>query len=242
MKFCKETKLDKVKAVTKNLALTFKPEEAICSIAIHPFVDNMYWYEKQFFKKCPIEECYLGDDDTYHEWFEDFCKKVNKAEDITRVYMFWRDPWKLTFMKLCGKYLSSEDYAEYLSDAWVTEENPNMDVNVTRKEAIKMFKSCDKKFLMTKEDYEYYKNLPEEITIWRGVGYRRIELGLSWTDDEEKAKWFMNRWKSSDKDNERKLLQVTTNKKNVIAYFNTRDEREILLDVFAVQDKIEKIL
>jgi len=241
-RFVRKTNLEEIKETTKRMALIMSPKETMLQIAIHPFVDNMYWYEKQFYKKCPMDECYLGDDKIYHEWYENFCSKVDKAEDLTRVYMFWRDPWKLTFMKYCGKYLSAKDYAELLADAWVTEENPNMDVNVSRKEAIKMFNSCDKKLLMEKEDYEYYMNLPDEITIWRGVGYHRIDLGLSWTDDEDKAKWFMNRWKSSDKYNTRQLLQVTTNKKNVIAYFNTRDEKEILLDVFAVKDKIKRII
>lgn len=94
---------------------------------------------------------------------------------------------------------------------------------------------------MTEEDYLYYNNLPSEIEVFRGVSKGRVELGLSWTDNREKAIWFMERFKGK-KMGEQKLLKATIRKDDVLAYFNTRNEQEIVVDVFAIQDKIERII
>jgi hypothetical protein len=227
-----ETNLCMIKNATKAIARAVPPQDTgFGDIVIHPFVSSSLWFDS--IEKEPLN---LLEEESYNIWLEQFDKVVDKAS-LRFVYMQWRDPWKLTFMKFCGEYLSEQDYAEYLADAWVTEENPNMDSNVSRKEAIKMFKSCKKQYLMTAEDYEYYNHLPNEVELYRGVSKGRIKLGLSWTNDKDKAKWFMNRWES----NSNCLLKVKVQKKDIIAYFNTRNEKECLLDVFKYQNKIKEV-
>ena len=226
-----QTDLQMIKETTKTMARTVIPESTgFADIIIHPFLSTSLWMNDTHQVINLIEE------DNYNIWLAEFDKVVDKC-NLPLVYMQWRDPRKLTFMKFCGEYLSEKEYAEYLADAWVTEENPNMDSNVSRKEAIKMFKSCNKQYLMTEEDYEYYKRLPNEVELYRGVSRGRIKLGLSWTDDKEKAKWFMNRWES----NSNCLLKVKAQKKDIIAYFDTRNEKECLLDVFKYQKKIKEV-
>ena len=163
-----------------------------------------------------------------------------KEADLIRLYMLIREPYKLLWVKLCKDYLSSQDFAYYLYDAWITEDNPNMDVNVSRKESIEMFRSVDKKQLMTEADYEYYSNLPDKLTIWRGVSPKRIKLGLSWTDDYEKAVWFQHRFENQTGTKGR-LFQVETPKKHILAYLNARGESELVTDVFKVQKKIVEV-
>lgn len=240
-----ETDLKSVKAITKSIARIVTPtpagEGVFSTIAIHPFIESMFWFERAYKDGNDLTDYLFTKDGLYDEWIEEFSKMVDNRKDLTSVYILWRTPWKLTFMKMCGEYLSEKDYAEYLADAWVVEENPNMDVNVSREEAIEMFKSVKKHYLMDKEDLEYWKKLPEEVELWRGVSKRRVDLGLSWTDDREKAEWFMNRFKESS-EGEMKLLKVVAPKKHCIAYFNTRGEKEVLLDVFAIEDKIERVM
>ena len=239
----KTTNLEEIKQMTKAVA-TIKPQpagEGILSLfTIHPILHNNFWFEKMVADGNNDTEAYSFDKpDIFTAWQKDFNRRVDKCNDLGRLYMLWQDPYKMTFMKLCGDFLSPKDYAEYLTESWVTEENPNMDVNVSRREALKMFRKAKKHYLMDKEDLEYWKNLPETITVWRGVSKGRIDLGLSWTDDKSKAEWFRSRF--VDAENQGKLLEVTTSKSNVIAYFNTRGEQEILLDVFAVQNQIHVI-
>lgn len=260
----KKTNLAEIKANTKALARCVKVEPLDCVggelMTNHPFTDSVFWDKKWFelMQKYPdnedirninesnissdlVKSIDLKNEDTYNEWLKEFDKKVDKIDKLALLYHLYRTPYKLLFVKFNEYALSEKDLAEYMADAWVTEENPNMDCNVSREESLEIFKKCNKKHLMTEEDYEYYKNLPEEITVWRGVGKGRIKLGLSWTDNQDKAEWFMNRWKAR-KDGESMMLRATVKKENVIAYFNTRGEQEILLDVFACEKKIERIL
>lgn len=238
----KETNLENVKEMTKLIAKTCPPKDANCfGIAIHPFVDNTVWFARMLKEGLSQEECNLLNPKVYRQWIKEFSKIIDSCNSLSSVYMYWRTPWKLTFMKYCGEFLSEKDYAEYLVNAWTSEENPNMDSNVSRKEAIKMFKSCKKEYLMSNEEKRYFDSLPEQITVYRGVGKNRIPLGLSWTDNKEVAIWFANRWKSENDKSAPKILTATVDKKNVIAYFDSRGEKELLLDVYSCKKQIAEL-
>lgn len=225
-----ETDIKQIREMSKAIARAVPIEDTgLCGIVIHPFITNTTAYIGGKFLN-------LFDDNNMELMFTEFDTIIDSC-DLPGLYMQWRDPWKLTFMKYCGDYLSEKDFAHLLAESWVTEENPNMDVNVSRKEVLKMFKKCKKEYLMDEKDLDYYNNLPEKVTLYRGVSKGRIPLGLSWTDDKATAEWFMNRWQ--DKDN--CLLKVVADKKDIIAYFNTRDEKECVLDVFKYSKKISNI-
>lgn len=254
----KITRLEEVKANAKALARCVDVKVAVGKdgktlpvIESHPFIDNQIWVEKWFelTKEKPgltqeelMKVADLTKEDVYKKWLEVFDKRIDSLDSALGVYMMYRDPYKLLFMKYNKDYLSDRDFAEFLANAWVTEDNPNMDVNVSRRESLSMFKKAKKEYLMEEDDYKYYQSLPDTLTLYRGVGLGRVELGLSWTDDEEKAKWFMHRWELTEEDEEIKLLKAVVPKKYAIAYFNTRNEKEVLLDVFAAKNYIERIL
>lgn len=175
------------------------------------------------------------------EKFEEYCKGIEKViddenTDLYHVYALLRAPYRLTFLKYCEPFLSSEDLAKLFADAWVSTENPNQDVNCSIRYLIKMFKRCDKKHLMTEEDYKVYEQLPETFTIYRGVAVDRNPKGISFTQNLSTAKWFAHRF---DREDKKGYIQVATaNKKNVLAYFNTRDEDEIVYDNTKLQFSI----
>ena len=199
----------------------------------------------------PIEECpflvshpifdsnvmTFRDDDKVYELLNpedlsyvqnEFKKRVNNY-DLLGCYMLVRTPYKLTFIKYAMDYMSLEDFSHLLADAWVAEENPNQDVNCSIPFIIKLFRKSDKSILMTQEDYEVYKNLPESIRVYRGVAVGRNPKGLSWTNNLEKARWFSNRFNNK---NEVGYIQtVIVNKKDILAYFNTRNEDELVCDI-----------
>lgn len=233
MRFVKETDLENIKYMTKIINRTVKIIDTKTIIISHPFLSSIIWYDGKNFNN--IFETGV------EKWFKHFDKIVDNCESLDRLYMLYNSAWKLTFMKFCSSYMSKKDFSEYMADSWVIEDNPNMDCNLSLNEAIKYFKAADKKYLMTDSDYKYYCSLPDELEIYRGVSKGRAKYGLSWTEDIEKAKWFMNRFSNYCDDNDKLLLRVRIKKENVIAYFNTRNEKEILLDVFAVKDKIEII-
>ena len=162
---------------------------------------------------------------------------VIKKSDLSGCYLMIQTAWKMTWFKFCSPYMSTKDFAEYLKQSWQQEENPNQDVNVSCREAIKYFKKANKKYLMEPEDKAYYDSLPDPLTVYRGVSPGREKYGLSWTDDKEKAEWFKARFEHNEPGI---LLTATIPKKHAICYINDRDEKEIVVDVNAIKDRIQE--
>lgn len=146
--------------------------------------------------------------------------------DLYRIYILIRKSYRLAFIKYCEPYLSEKDLAELFADAWVSSENPNQDANCPIPYLIKMFKKCDKQYLMQEKDYKVYQSLPDTFTIYRGVAVNRNPNGLSWTQNLKTAKWFAHRF---DTIKDKGYIQTAIAKKeDVLAYFNTRNEDEIV--------------
>lgn len=154
---------------------------------------------------------------------------IRKARNPIHVYLTIRKSYRLAFLRFARPYLSQKDFSELLADAWVTSENPNDDVNVPISMLIKWFRKADKKALMVDDDFKVYSELPQEFRIYRGVSVGRVEKGLSWTCNLSTAEWFRKRFEE-DKD-EGYILTALVNKDDVLAYFNTRGEDEIVADV-----------
>jgi len=108
--------------------------------------------------------------------------------------------------------------AELLSDTWTLIEQPS----VNMKHWVKLFKYFKKRkeLLMTEEELEFFNNLPEEITIYRGSEYIK---GISWTLSKEKAEWFAKRFEINGK-----VFEKTVNKSDCLCYLNHREEQEII--------------
>lgn len=172
-------------------------------------------------------------------WKDMMSKKIEKA-DLIHLYMFLNKPWRITWLKFAEPYLSDKDFAEYLADAYVSEEMPNLNPNVPISEMIKWFKKADKKSLMAEEDYEIWSNLPDEVTLYRGVSHVGTEKAISWCLKLETAEWFANRFASED--SPAKIYQVTVPKKYCLCYFGARGENEIILDVNSVKKLIKQIV
>lgn len=219
-----ETNLDEIRQVAK-LFLHLPVKEAkgippmIC--VYHPFLTSSIVRTESGYVDIYENPEALKKYNTYME------NEIEKA-DLCRLYVLIRGSYRLTFLKYCEPYMSEQDLAEYFADAWVASENPNQDANCTIPYLVKMFKKCSKEHLMIESDYEIFKALPETFTIYRGVAVGRNPKGLSWTPSLEKAKWFAQRFDTEDK---KGYIQMATAKKeDVLAYFNTRGEDEIVYD------------
>lgn len=158
-------------------------------------------------------------------------KNIMIQTSVYNVYMIIRKSYRLTFLKFIKEHLSRKDMSELLAHAWVSSENPNQDVNVPIETSVKWFREANKKVLMTKEDYEYYNSLPQTITAYRGVAVGRNPKGLSWTCNLKTAEWFANRFNIGGKVGY--VQSVVVDKSCVLAYFNTRDEDELVLDILS---------
>lgn len=222
----KETNLDEVKNMAINfLYLPIEQDETISPFLCvhHPFITSCIVCidDKQMIDVLNNPDALKA----YRDYME---KNINNS-NLCRIYLLLRKPYRLAFIKYCEPYLSDKDLAELFADAWVSSENPNQDVNCPISYLIKIFKRCNKEFLMTPEDYDIYNSLPDTFVIYRGVGVSRNPKGLSWTRNLEKAKWFASRF---DTDKKKGYVQTGIAKKeHVLAYFNTRGEDEIVYNV-----------
>lgn len=146
-------------------------------------------------------------------------------------------PYRMLYLSLAFPYLSKKERSEIMHEVWISVENINGNINVSQIEILKMLRKCNQKYLMGQENYEAYENLPGTFTVYRGLQENAQEDGLSWTLSKDVAEWFANRF-----DNEGEIIEKMVHKTEVIAYFNDRDEEEIVLDIKKVlkREKAEK--
>jgi hypothetical protein len=103
-----------------------------------------------------------------------------------------------------------------------------------RKESKMLFQSKQpsRHSLMNDEELEIYNNLPDELTIYRGMTVEEYESGdwsISWTLDKSIADFFATKYIRNGKDyGKTKIVhEVKITKDQVIAYFET--ERELIV-------------
>lgn len=187
----KETDLQKIKEMAMNFVnlpieeIDGFPKEILVA---HPFYQSATFYlGNRVLNICEDENARKECD----QFWEQQIENSTKAE---RIFYIIRKPYMLTFFKYVEGYLSLKDFSEILPIIWTLSEDPNNDTNCSLALIKKWFAKADKKVLMSKDDYEYYQQLPDVITIYRGVSTGRNPKGLSWTDDYNKAEWFANRF------------------------------------------------
>lgn len=235
----KETDLSKIKEVSICLlnAVPVRADKDIPFIANHPYTDSPILTGKDESGKYTV--WHLTEKGDYEKWIRHMGSVIADAKDIRSLYCFVCKPYKLTFLKFAKPYMSNPDFSEYFGLAWTESENPNMDVNCNLRTLTSWFKNVDKEKLMMPSDYQKYKKLPEKMTVYRGVAVGRNPSGLSWTDNKKVADWFSHRF---DVKNETGYVQkAEISKDNVLAYFSTRNEDEIVVNTHAIKDKIQII-
>lgn len=116
-------------------------------------------------------------------------------------------------IKLCQMNWSSCDNFHHLLDEFT--------------DAFTMVRPKVKKTLL-EEDKEWFKSLPEELTIYRGCAEGK-EDGLSWTADKSVAEGFANGHRQIQVPDPR-LCFITINKYEAYFAFNGREEQEIVWD------------
>ena len=182
---------------------------------------------------CKIVDFY-NNDDNLQLVRESFLKRIKSSTNINGLYCIVRKSYRLTFLKFAEPFLSRNDMSELLADAWTTSENPNQDVNVKLSTIVKWLKNANKKVLMSEEEYEVYQSLPDKFTVYRGVADGRNPNGLSWTKNKNKAEWFSHRFDKNDSIGY--VQSAIADKKDVLAYFDSRNEDEIVIDPKTLDD------
>jgi hypothetical protein len=218
-----KTNIQKIRDIVKTLYLAVKPEIGDFGIVVHPIIPNQV-----IPKRYNGETIWLDIEKDYDEIKNIYFDIIDNS-DLWRLMILIDKPWKLTFFKYVNQYLSPKDYAEILKSCWTEEENPNQDCNVSTREAVKFFKKAKKNLIMDEDELEHYNQFENEVIVYRGVTEGHERLGLSWTDNKEKAEWFRDRFEHLGRGGY--LLQAKIKKKDILCYLNCRDEQEVVVDI-----------
>lgn len=223
------TDLDNIKETSKLICLSVPIEPLLGGIITsHPFTNTCNWYNSE-----TGEWLDLTNKDGFNKWTKDLFEYIDEAESVWEIYFMVNAPYKLTMIKYWKDDLCLEDFTKLFKDAWILSENPNDDINVPVDMLIQWFKKTDKRILMNNEELEVYNSLPDEFTIYRGVGRKSKRNGISWTRNKEIAEWFMSRWE----DEGGYMLMAIVKKENCLAYINARNEEEIIVDTRYIKIK-----
>jgi hypothetical protein len=94
---------------------------------------------------------------------------------------------------------------------------------------------------MEEKEQAELATFPDKLVIFRGQGGRRgLTQGLSWTMDQSKAEWFAHRFADQGAPF---VGSGWVFKNDVFAYFNGRNESEIVVSPDSVRDvSVTKLL
>ena len=221
----KETNIPQIKETLKLLFDAVEIEPLLGGLVMqHPFSNNpiVNTMEKgivNLFEKDKEKENLIA-------WRSTVYKLIDKTDSLMGLFLLLDKNWRLTALKYTKEDMSLKDFSEMLSAAWIMAENPNGDINVSINTLIHWFRQADKHVLMDDEDYKVWEELPEEMTLYRGISQNHNPKGLSWTKNIETAEWFKNRFKNSDN----YMLKANVKKEDMICYLNSRGEDEIVVD------------
>lgn len=172
-------------------------------------------------------------EDNLERWRRDMTVAIDRAKDPFDIFVLLNKPYRLLFLKEAREYLSVGDFSQFLSEAWVTAESPNMDTNVSKRELVSMFLSADKSSLMEPEEVQALDDMEDTVTIYRGVtSYNGKDLrAMTWTLNREMAEWFAHRFGQ-----EGEVYAAQIEKVHILAYFSRRNEDEIIVDPKGLRD------
>lgn len=120
-------------------------------------------------------------------------------------------------------HLMSEPH-KLIRDVWIDSENIHENLKAWKA----LFRHLsDRHLLMNDDERKTLSALPERFCVYRGGTKRsHVMKGVSWTLNIDKAIWFAKRFNPRGKGY---LGKGFVDKKNVIAYFDSRGEEEIVV-------------
>ena len=159
---------------------------------------------------------------------------ANIMED-TKAFTLWKEQvdhlmtksYLLAFLKYTESYLSREDFSKMLADIWIRTEAPNLDPNFKQKELLDLFRDSKQEEMMTEDEIETLRSLPETVSVYRGVtSYNAGKVkALSWTLDQKVAQWFANRFGENGT-----VYEAEISKEHILALFKGRNEWEVIVE------------
>lgn len=157
-----------------------------------------------------------------------------QAEENWQTYLYLHErPYRFDAFVEIQDYLSDEQYWELLGDIWIDSEN----IWQNGQEWVDLMTTEDRpsrEHIMGSSDRGLWKLLPDELTVYRGFQFDGGEESLSWTLESDRAVWFAKR--HQHKGSAAWVATGKVKKENVIAFFTGRNEAEVVVPWWEVDD------
>ena len=237
-----ETDLRKLKVLAHTfLELDIEPTKISPLVVKHPFTDNGIVGIRKEDGNITVADL-TSDPTSLRVWREQCGRLIDNAEKPFEIFQMITNPYKLAFLKHAAPFLSEQDTALFLSQAWIIAEAPNSDPNLTKRELLTLFRSVDPQRLMDEEEYGVFRGLDDVVTVYRGVtSYNAKNVkALSWTLNRDTAEWFAHRYGEDGT-----VYEAQIEKKHICAVFLGRNEAEVIVepkhlrDISPVQEQSE---
>lgn len=226
----KNTDIDKVRSVAITFAyLPIEANSKIPFFVSHPFIDSSMTILPG--KNGP-ELVNLLEGDGEERFKSKIVQILKKTETVAGFLLMISKPYLFTFLDHIKYYLNNKDLAVCLRYVWKNSEYANSCSVFTKKQLLSLFRKSSKESLMDKDELQALKEMPEQITVYRGVtSVNSKDLKVfSWTLSQERARWFAERFENKIQD----VFQAELPKDGVLAYFS--DEEEIIANPFALEN------
>ena len=140
-------------------------------------------------------------------------------------YVFLHEkPYRVEALKTLKDKIDQKTWAHLCRSVWIESENLWASSDFWFYELQELKKS--EHFMNEKNKSDLNKKFEgkERVKVYRGCTDIN-KRGYSWTFDQSKAEWFSTRFS-----NEPVVLVLMVARENVVAYFNQRNEKEVILD------------
>lgn len=222
-----ETDLTALKSLAHTfLYLEIQPTKMSPLVVKHPFTDSGITAIRDENNSIQPADL-LNNQQALDCWRGQMAQNIQEAESSNQLFYMVTKSYRLAFLKYAAGYLSERDAASALNFVWTTSEAPNSDPNLSRRELLALFRSVSPSLLMDKEELQVYEELPDLVTVYRGVTPYNAKMvkGLSWTLDRDTAEWFAHRYRSHGQ-----VYQAQIEKAHIHAIFLGRNEAEVIVD------------
>jgi hypothetical protein len=152
--------------------------------------------------------------------------EAQKAGDWRRYVFMHERPFRFNALQAVqDKFINGEDYWRVVGNVWTDSENIYQHFAAWKR----LWGSdlAGRQAMMDEDELEELAAMPEILTVYRGFELKSAQRGLSWTTNRDKAVWFAKRLREPRQKS--LVAQATVQKKDVLAYFNGRNENEVVV-------------
>lgn len=113
--------------------------------------------------------------------------EMDAADSVLAFLELINEPYWFMFLEQTYERMSIDDMTDVLSKVWNAREY-NADIHGRDKKEIKnIFATCNKERFMSEEERKVFEELPDEITVYRGLNNTNTRLvrAFSWTLDQK---------------------------------------------------------